>query len=134
MLGFAHVRDLRDPLGPLLLTSAPPPVDQPHTRIEVENRKLARNPWTSRLPEVIPEHWHSQEPCPGGVGSALEGCSAIVATVYFVVIGLLLVWGGWLLVTDDPDGGRHPVGGVMLAVAALCGILGLVSFRRSRRP
>lgn len=60
--------------------------------------------------------------------------SGIVATVYFAVTGLLLIWGGWLLATDDPDGGRHPMGAVMLVVAVLCGLLGLVSFRRSRRP
>jgi hypothetical protein len=58
----------------------------------------------------------------------------IVATVYFAVTGLLFLWGGWLLASDDPDGGRHPVGGVMLGGAALCGVLGLVVFRRSRRP
>jgi drug/metabolite transporter (DMT)-like permease len=58
----------------------------------------------------------------------------IVATVYFAVAGLLLIWGAWLLATDDPDGGRHPVGAVMLVVAAVCGVLGLVSIRRSRRP
>jgi hypothetical protein len=63
----------------------------------------------------------------------MKVASALVATVYFAVTGLLLIWGGWLLATDDPDGGRHPVGGVMLVVAVLCGVLGFVLFRRSRR-
>ncbi len=63
----------------------------------------------------------------------MKVASGIVGTVYFVVTGLLLVWGGWLLVTDDPQGGRHLVGAVMLVVAVLGGFVGLVSFRRFRR-
>jgi len=59
--------------------------------------------------------------------------AGIVATVYIAVTGLLLIWGGWLLATDDPDGGRPPVGAVMLVVAVLAGVVALVSFRRSRR-
>jgi hypothetical protein len=59
--------------------------------------------------------------------------SGIVAAVYLALTGLLLTWGGWLLATDDPDGGRHLMGAVMLVVAVVCGILGLVSIRRSRR-
>jgi uncharacterized membrane protein len=57
----------------------------------------------------------------------------IVAVTYFVIAVLLLLWGGWLLVTNDPDGGRRPTGAVILAVAAICAVLGLVSLRRSRR-
>jgi hypothetical protein len=63
----------------------------------------------------------------------MKVASGIGATVYFVVTGLLLIWGGWLLATDDPDGGRHPAGAVMLVVAVLGGFVGLVSFRRFRR-
>ena len=63
----------------------------------------------------------------------LKAGSQIVATVYFALIALLLGWAVWLLVTDDPDGGRHPAGTVMLVVAVLLGVLGLVSLRRSRR-
>jgi hypothetical protein len=59
--------------------------------------------------------------------------AGIVATVCFTVTGLLLIWGGWLLATNDPDGGRHPVGAVVLVVAVLSGFLGLVSSRRIRR-
>jgi hypothetical protein len=64
----------------------------------------------------------------------MKAVSVIVATVSFAVIALLFVWGGWLLATDDPDGGRHPVGAVMLGVAVFSGLVGLVSVRRSRRP
>jgi hypothetical protein len=63
----------------------------------------------------------------------MKVASGIVATVCFTVTGLLLIWGGWLLATNDPDGGRHPVGAVMLVVALLCGFLGLVSSRRFHR-
>ena len=56
----------------------------------------------------------------------------ILATVYFGLVALLFVWAVWLLATDDPDGGRHPAGTVMLVVAGLLGVLGLVSLRRSR--
>jgi len=59
--------------------------------------------------------------------------SGIFATVFLAVVGLLLVWGVWLLATDDPDGGRHPVGAVVLVVAVLGGVLGLASLRRLRR-
>ena len=63
----------------------------------------------------------------------MKAGSQIVATVYFALIALLLGWAVWLLVTDDPDGGRRPAGTVMLVVAVLLGVLGLVSLRRSRR-
>lgn len=59
--------------------------------------------------------------------------SWIVAALCSAVSGLLLLWGGWLLVTDDPDGGRHPVGAVMLVVAVLAGILALAAVGRSRQ-
>jgi hypothetical protein len=59
--------------------------------------------------------------------------SWIVAALCSAVSGLLLLWGGWLLVTDDPDGGRHPVGAVMLVVAVLSGILALTAVWRSRQ-
>ena len=42
-------------------------------------------------------------------------------------------WAVWLLASDDPDGGRHPVGAVLLVGAVFCGTLGLVLLRRSRR-
>jgi hypothetical protein len=59
--------------------------------------------------------------------------SGILAMAYFAAIGLLLVWGAWLVVANDPDGGRHPAGAVMLVVAVVFGVVGLVSFRRFRR-
>jgi hypothetical protein len=57
----------------------------------------------------------------------------IAATANFAAVGLLLVWAGRLLTTDDPDGGRHPMGAVMLVVAVVLGGLGLMSFPRLRR-
>ena len=63
----------------------------------------------------------------------MKAALGIVAVLSFIVAGLLLVWGGWLLATDDPDGGRHPAGAVMLVVAVLSGLLSLVSFRWLRR-
>jgi uncharacterized membrane protein len=63
----------------------------------------------------------------------MKVASGIVAAAYVALTGLLLIWGGWLLATDDPDGGRHPVGAIMLVVAGICVLFGLVSFRRSRR-
>jgi hypothetical protein len=62
----------------------------------------------------------------------LKVASGIAASALFTVGGLLLIWGGWLVATDDPDGGRHPVGAVVLVVAVLCVLVGAVSFRRSR--
>jgi hypothetical protein len=62
----------------------------------------------------------------------LKVASGIAASALFTVGGLLLIWGGWLVATDDPDGGRHPVGAVVLVVAVLCVVVGAVSFRRSR--
>ncbi|HET7137450.1 MAG TPA: hypothetical protein VFI04_03775 [Gaiellaceae bacterium] len=47
----------------------------------------------------------------------LKGIAGAVAAVYFAVTGMLLIWGGWLLMTNDPDGGRHPVGGAMAVVS-----------------
>ena len=70
---------------------------------------------------------------PGLLSASLKVGSQIVATVYFALVALLFVWAVWLLATDDPDGGRHPAGRVMLVVAVLLGILGFVSLRRSRR-
>jgi membrane protein DedA with SNARE-associated domain len=63
----------------------------------------------------------------------LKVASGIAASASFAVAGLLLIWGGWLVATDDPDGGRHLVGAVVLVVAVLCVVVGVISFRRSRR-
>ena len=64
---------------------------------------------------------------------AMRLAFGMVATVYLAGAALLIIWAGWLLATDDPDGGRHPVGAIMLAVGVACGILGLVSLRSFRR-
>jgi hypothetical protein len=52
--------------------------------------------------------------------------------VCFPLAALLLAWGVWLLATDDPDGGRHPVGAVLLGLALVLVALGLVFLGRSR--
>jgi hypothetical protein len=59
--------------------------------------------------------------------------SWIVVTACAGVSGLLLLWGGWLVLTDDPDGGRHPVGAVMVIVAVMSGAVAVGALRRSRR-
>lgn len=59
--------------------------------------------------------------------------SRILAIAFFAAIIIPIAWGVWLLATDDPDGGRHPGGGAMLAVALVLGVLGILSLRRSRR-
>jgi len=64
----------------------------------------------------------------------LKGLAGFVATAYFAAVGVLLIWGAWLLLTDDPDGGRHPVGGAMVGLSLLFTALGVVFLRRSRRP
>jgi hypothetical protein len=46
--------------------------------------------------------------------------------------GALGGWGLWLLTTPDPDGGRHPVGALMLAIAAVS-IAAAVAIDRFRR-
>jgi hypothetical protein len=63
----------------------------------------------------------------------MKVAAGIVATVSFMVAALLLAWGGWLVGTDDPDGGRHPVGALMLGVGVVAVSLGLVSSRWVRR-
>jgi uncharacterized membrane protein len=57
----------------------------------------------------------------------------IAAAVCLPLAALLLAWGVWLLATDDPDGGRHPVGAVLLGLALVLAALGLVFLGRSRR-
>jgi hypothetical protein len=64
----------------------------------------------------------------------MKAASGTVATVSLGCAGLLFFWGAWLLTTNDLQGGRHMVGAAMLVVAVLCGVLGLVALRRSRRP
>jgi hypothetical protein len=63
-----------------------------------------------------------------------------VAWIVFGTLSVLLgAWALWLLLTEDPDGGRHPVGGIMLAVAVLLALLAAAllkrrSVRRRDRP
>ena len=64
----------------------------------------------------------------------MKRLAGVVAAAYFAAVGLLLLWGAWLLLTNDPDGGRHPVGGAMVGVSLLFAAVGVVFLRRSRRP
>jgi hypothetical protein len=49
-----------------------------------------------------------------------------------LVLSLLFVgWGLWLLVTSDPDGGRHPAGVLLVTVGVVVG--GWVAFGVRRR-
>jgi len=52
---------------------------------------------------------------------------------FLALIVLLLAWAVWLLVTNDPDGGRHPMGVVILVAALLLGLAGMLLARRPRR-
>ena len=58
----------------------------------------------------------------------------MVVLVLAAVGALVVVWAIWLLFTPDPDGGRHPVGGVLLVVGLLFLAPALVALRRQRRP
>ena len=56
--------------------------------------------------------------------------------VNVAVLGIgcgLIGWGIWLLLTADPDGGRHPMGVFMLVVGALAVVVAMVGIRRQRR-
>jgi hypothetical protein len=56
------------------------------------------------------------------------------ADVATLVIGCGLVgWGIWLLLTADPDGGRHPMGVFMLVVGPLAVVVAVLGIRRHRR-
>ena len=63
----------------------------------------------------------------------MRRAALLVGIAYFALVALLVVWATWLLATDDPDGGRHPVGAVILVVAVILGTVGAVSARRGRR-
>jgi hypothetical protein len=60
-------------------------------------------------------------------GRALLVWSAVTLFV------LLLSWALWLLATDDPEGGRHPMGVVMLIAAVVLAVAGFPLLRRSSR-
>jgi uncharacterized membrane protein YfcA len=46
---------------------------------------------------------------------------------------VFVCWGIWLLVTNDPDGGRHPAGVLLLTVGAVVGTWVAVAARRRWR-
>jgi hypothetical protein len=59
---------------------------------------------------------------------------AAIEDVLWVIFGTLSVllgaWALWLLLTEDPDGGRHPVGGIMLTVAVLLALVAAALLKR----
>jgi hypothetical protein len=57
----------------------------------------------------------------------------IAQTVSLGLSLLLGIWGAWLLVSEDLDGGRRPMGGILLAVALLTALLTLLSLALARR-
>jgi hypothetical protein len=59
---------------------------------------------------------------------------AFLGTPLLVLAGLAGSYGIWLLTTDDPDGGRHPVGVMVSGGSALVGLvaLGLLFFATRR--
>jgi hypothetical protein len=64
------------------------------------------------------------------ISSALEVVLAAAFGFFAVLFG---AWGLWLLLTDDPDGGRHPFGALMVGIALGAGVMCLLAVRR-RRP
>ncbi len=53
-----------------------------------------------------------------------------------VAVGVALlfaIWGAWLLLGDDPEGGRHPAGWwFMLGVAVVLAVPAIMLWRRNR--
>ena len=52
-----------------------------------------------------------------------------------VTVGVALLfamWGAWLLLGDDPEGGRHPAGWFMLGVAVVLAVPAIMLWRRNR--
>jgi hypothetical protein len=54
---------------------------------------------------------------------------AAALTVFFGAL-LLGSWGLWLVATPDYDGGRHPVGAIMLVLAILLLVISVATLRR----
>jgi hypothetical protein len=56
------------------------------------------------------------------------------ATALATLFAALLLgsWGLWLVATPDYDGGRHPVGAIMLALAIPLFLISLTVLRRRR--
>ena len=59
---------------------------------------------------------------------------ALGADVLTVVLSAgVVVWGVWLLMTVDVDGGRHQMGAFMVTAGAVVGLWAALSARRRRR-
>jgi hypothetical protein len=56
---------------------------------------------------------------------------AAALTVFFAAL-LFGSWGLWLVATPDHDGGRHPVGAIMLVLSILLLLISVAALRRRR--
>jgi hypothetical protein len=56
-----------------------------------------------------------------------------VIALTLLLLALFAAWGTWLLATDDSDGGRHPVGWFLVAVAAAGFVVVAIGTRFRRR-
>jgi hypothetical protein len=56
---------------------------------------------------------------------------AAALTAFFAAL-LFGSWGLWLVATPDYDGGRHPVGAIMLVLSILLLVISVATFRRRR--
>lgn len=65
--------------------------------------------------------------------SSSDPLAGVVQTITLGMSLALGIWGTWLLMTDDPDGGRRPMGGIMLAVAVVTAFLTLLPLVRATR-
>lgn len=46
---------------------------------------------------------------------------------------LFVVWGAWLLLTDDPGEGRHEAGVILLSIGVAAGLIATFDLRRRWR-
>jgi hypothetical protein len=63
---------------------------------------------------------------------AIRVVVALVATVLVAVAILAGLYGALLLATDDPDGGRHPVGAMCFGGSVVVGLVALGLIRAIR--
>jgi hypothetical protein len=68
------------------------------------------------------------------VRQAARGVLGLVAGTLLVLVAFAEYYGVWLLTTDDPDGGRHPVGTIVVVGSSLVGIVALGLLILAIRP
>ncbi|MGZ4415676.1 MAG: hypothetical protein ACXVRZ_15070 [Gaiellaceae bacterium] len=57
----------------------------------------------------------------------------LVALAGLLVALLFIAYGAWLVATPDYDGGRRPVGAIVLALAIPLSLVSLAALRRLRK-